>query len=120
MSTGLLTDQDVENQTSNDMQLQSLSGVILTSQTENFARALFRALRGLVNSTTHDYFFAESCCQVITQFKQIEETITDPVTGSVVYKSAFTTFFHGTQVSVVTAQVVFYVASCRLCKESHA
>jgi len=81
MSTGLLTDQDVENQTSNDMQLQSLSGVILTSQTENFARALFRALRGLV----------------ITQFKQIEETITDPVTGSVVYKSAFTTFFHGTQ-----------------------
>jgi vacuolar-type H+-ATPase subunit I/STV1 len=99
MSTGLLTDQDIESQAPEDgMQLQSLSGVVLTSQTENFARALFRALRG----------------HVITQFKQIEDSITDPVTGKAVYKSAFTAFFHGAQ----ALQIVTRIAngfSARIC-----
>jgi len=79
LSTGLLSGQDVESQ--EGTQLQSLSGVVLTMQEENFNRALFRAMRGLV----------------ITQFKQIEDKILDPVTEKVVHKSAFTTFFHGTQ-----------------------
>merc|ERR1711871_224395 len=83
MSTGLLSDQDrdVESQRKQDDGLRTLSGVVRTENVENFAKHVFRSLRGLV----------------ITQFKHIDEKITDPETGQVVFKSAFTAFFHGEQ-----------------------
>jgi len=80
MNTGLMAGaQDVESQQSDG--LQSISGVVRTEQAENFARALFRTMRGLI----------------ITQFMRIEDRIEDPENGQVVFKSAFTAFFHGEQ-----------------------
>ena len=86
MNSSLLSDTDVEAQRTRgqDAAVQSISGVILTSSTENFMRSLFRSQRGLV----------------VTNFTQIEEGINDPYTGSKVYKSCFTSFFHGDQASL--------------------
>jgi len=80
MKQGLLgAQQDVESQQRDEGRVQCMSGVILTSNQENFSRALFRMQRGLV----------------ITTFKQIEQEIRDPISGKMAYKSAFTSFYHG-------------------------
>lgn len=81
MSTGLLEGRQPDIESQQGDQLLSVSGVVRTEQQENFARALFRALRGLV----------------IIKFKVIDDEIVDPESGAIVFKTAFTAFFHGEQ-----------------------
>jgi V-type H+-transporting ATPase subunit a len=68
-----LIDLEADAGVAGDAMVHCVTGVCVTRTAESFSRALFRGLRGCV----------------LMQLKHLEERIVDPVTGQLVYKSAF-------------------------------